>query len=78
MTDATDAELILSETARLGRVIQLMAEELTHISGSCPADCRGANWDDCETVCAQKELSQDEIITNCWIRYFTEKEIKND
>jgi len=62
------------EVKRLGRVIQLMAEELTDVSGTCPPDCRDVDWLDCETVCAQVDKTQDEIMASCWLRYFEEKE----
>lgn len=65
-SDSKNATTILNLIEIQNKMIELMAEELKEITGSCPLDIFDYDLD-CENKCEQ------EIDGKCWAEYFRNK-----
>jgi len=71
---AHQTRVLKKESVQLDQVIDLATAYIADVSGTCPMDLfDDLDWDDCEKVCANGSISQDEVMTGCWRRYFMDK-----
>ena len=75
---ANQVRQLKKETRQRDQIINLAVAHITDHVGTCPVDhFENLDWDDCEIVCADGSVSQDEIIAKCWVRYFREQAKKD-
>ena len=71
---ANQGRVFKKEIRQFDQVIDLATAHIADVSGTCPIDLfENLNWDDCETVCVNESISQDEVMAGCWRRYFLEQ-----
>ena len=65
---------LIDENELNSLVLELACKELTKVTGSCPLDVHG-----CDFNCAEKcqEYGSCEFSTKCWMNYF-KKKVKNE